>query len=214
MDRLEKVTACITRHLSNVGELLVFRHPTAGVQLPAGTVEIGETLEQAVLRETQEETGLESVHLLRKLSPVLTLDLAEQGQAALLRNTQLLDSLSHNASASSITLKRGCLLRIVAEHEGWKRVTYEEKDYAFHPPSVISSNKGWLQSTFLTRYAVRHFFHLTPTAQTAEGWEKFAEDRHLFSLYWVPLVPQPELVVGQNEWLSLVYEELLHLPTA
>ena len=52
-----KVVAYITRE----DELLVFRHrdfPEAGLQVPAGTVEEGETPDAAVLREVQEETGL------------------------------------------------------------------------------------------------------------------------------------------------------------
>ena len=54
---VKKVVAYITRG----DELLVFTHrdfPEAGVQVPAGTVEEGETLDAAVLREVQEETGL------------------------------------------------------------------------------------------------------------------------------------------------------------
>lgn len=54
---IQKVLAYITRR----DELLVFTHrdfPEAGVQVPAGTVEEGETLDAAVLREVHEETGL------------------------------------------------------------------------------------------------------------------------------------------------------------
>ncbi len=54
---VKKVVAYITRG----DELLVFTHrdfPEAGVQVPAGTVEDGETLDAAVLREVHEETGL------------------------------------------------------------------------------------------------------------------------------------------------------------
>ena len=54
---VKKVVAYITRG----DELLVFTHrdfPEAGVQVPAGTVEAGETLDAAVLREVHEETGL------------------------------------------------------------------------------------------------------------------------------------------------------------
>jgi 8-oxo-dGTP pyrophosphatase MutT (NUDIX family) len=42
-------------------KVLVFRHrdfPEAGLQVPAGTIRDGETPEEAVLREAQEETGL------------------------------------------------------------------------------------------------------------------------------------------------------------
>lgn len=56
-ETVKKVVAYITRE----DELLVFTHrdyPEAGVQVPAGTVEEGETLDAAVLREVHEETGL------------------------------------------------------------------------------------------------------------------------------------------------------------
>ena len=54
---IKKVIAYITRG----DELLVFTHrdyPEAGMQVPAGTVEAGETCDAAVLREVHEETGL------------------------------------------------------------------------------------------------------------------------------------------------------------
>ena len=57
VNTVKKVAAYITRG----DELLVFTHrdfPEAGVQVPAGTVEEGETLDAAVLREVHEETGL------------------------------------------------------------------------------------------------------------------------------------------------------------
>jgi ADP-ribose pyrophosphatase YjhB (NUDIX family) len=47
-------------------QLLVFRHPfapEAGLQVPAGTVEAGELLTEAVLREAAEETGLSALTL-------------------------------------------------------------------------------------------------------------------------------------------------------
>jgi 8-oxo-dGTP diphosphatase len=58
----EKVIAYITYG----DKLLVFshpRHPEAGIQVPAGTVEEGESLEEAVLREAREETGLDGLRI-------------------------------------------------------------------------------------------------------------------------------------------------------
>lgn len=46
--------------------LLVFEHPhapEAGIQVPAGTIEPGESPEAAVLREAHEETGLTALKL-------------------------------------------------------------------------------------------------------------------------------------------------------
>jgi 8-oxo-dGTP diphosphatase len=57
-----KAFAYITQH----NHLLVFRHlhfPEAGIQVPAGTVEEAERVEDAVLREAFEETGLTQLTL-------------------------------------------------------------------------------------------------------------------------------------------------------
>lgn len=38
--------------------MLAFRHPLAGLQIPKGTVQAGEPVESAVLRELEEESGV------------------------------------------------------------------------------------------------------------------------------------------------------------
>ena len=62
---LEKVishsSTKVFAYITSQDHLLVFSHPDfpeAGIQVPAGTVEPGETLPAAVLREAYEETGL------------------------------------------------------------------------------------------------------------------------------------------------------------
>jgi 8-oxo-dGTP diphosphatase len=59
---IRKVFAYITHR----NRLLVFRHtdfPQAGIQVPAGTVMADESLEAAVLREAEEETGLRDLKI-------------------------------------------------------------------------------------------------------------------------------------------------------
>lgn len=66
----KKVLAYIIRNHNGRDEILIHEHrdePEAGVQVPAGTVEIGESLETALYREIFEETGLKELELLRKL---------------------------------------------------------------------------------------------------------------------------------------------------
>ena len=43
--------------------MLLFKHPNAGIQIPAGTVEDDETPEEAALWEVSEETGLTTLSL-------------------------------------------------------------------------------------------------------------------------------------------------------
>lgn len=56
---IHKAVAAVIRDTDRASELLVFRHPVAGVQIPKGTVEGDETIEAATLRELKEESGLE-----------------------------------------------------------------------------------------------------------------------------------------------------------
>lgn len=69
----QKVLIYLLRPGIGAPEVLVFEHrdfPEAGVQVPAGTVDLGETVEAAASRELMEETGLsgEQAGLVRKLA--------------------------------------------------------------------------------------------------------------------------------------------------
>lgn len=69
-------------YITSGDRLLVFEHtdfPDAGVQVPAGTVEQGESPREAVLREAREETGLERLRLVRYLGE-RTFDLQNVGR--------------------------------------------------------------------------------------------------------------------------------------
>jgi 8-oxo-dGTP diphosphatase len=62
----ERVIVKVVANITKGERLLVFRHakfPEAGIQVPAGTVEPGESLEDAVFREVSEETGLGDLEL-------------------------------------------------------------------------------------------------------------------------------------------------------
>ena len=58
------VVSKVFAYITNQNRLLVFRHtdfPEAGIQVPAGTVKPNEELAIAVLRDAEEETGLQGL---------------------------------------------------------------------------------------------------------------------------------------------------------
>lgn len=56
--KVKKVVPVILRQHNSGLQILVFRHPLAGIQIVKGTVEPNESLEYAVLRELFEESGI------------------------------------------------------------------------------------------------------------------------------------------------------------
>lgn len=70
MRTIPKVMAYITCKRGGREQLLVFRHrdyPEAGIQVPAGSIEEGESIEAALWREVEEESGLTGLELVRKI---------------------------------------------------------------------------------------------------------------------------------------------------
>jgi len=81
----QKVYAYILRNNPAGRQLLVFDHvdyPEAGTQVPGGTVEPGEDLNNAVLREILEESGLKDLRFVQKLG-VVRRDMREYGMRAI-----------------------------------------------------------------------------------------------------------------------------------
>lgn len=58
---VQKVCPIVIRDIDRGRQILVFRHPSAGVQIVKGTVDPGEQLSDAALRELAEESGITSI---------------------------------------------------------------------------------------------------------------------------------------------------------
>ena len=57
---MNKACPVVLRHKNNKLELLVFEHPDAGNQLVKGGIKKGERLENACIRELEEESGIQA----------------------------------------------------------------------------------------------------------------------------------------------------------
>jgi 8-oxo-dGTP pyrophosphatase MutT (NUDIX family) len=210
---LGKATAFIIRRRDAQRELLVFAHPTAGVQVPAGTVEEGEAFENAALREAQEETGLECMHLVKELAQYSYS--LQNNRYAFLCATPLFRELALTSERIDIgygdgsIFRRGMIVSLERVEDNWSEIRHDEFDLNVDPPKLQFSVRGWVPSRCLSARQSRRFFLLTTAQETPASWDHLAEGHHLFHLYWVPLVPRPRLIPPQDEWLDLVYEQLL-----
>jgi 8-oxo-dGTP pyrophosphatase MutT (NUDIX family) len=206
---LEKVTAFVTRGDGPAHQLLVFRHPTAGIQVPAGTVEPNESPEAAGLREVTEETGLTDVRLIARLATFQHHMAADQ--RVFLCRAPVYAEPANIAPLVRIPCRRGIPVTVTDERSDYAHIVYEEFDLRSGEVVVTRRDTGWVPVDTLTTHVVGHLFHLRSTASTPERWTVLAEiDLGLtFELFWVPLSPRPALVEGQAAWLDRVYDHLL-----
>jgi 8-oxo-dGTP pyrophosphatase MutT (NUDIX family) len=145
---LHKVTAFVTR-LGADGrpDLLVMQHPTAGVQLPAGTVEEHEPVVEAAFRELAEETGLAAPRLVRHLGSE-TLP-PSFGARAMLRTTALRKGPSADAPVLDAAFPRAYWCRVLAEVGAFSEIVYEELDLNRAPPRVlVRGQDAWLDGYY------------------------------------------------------------------
>jgi 8-oxo-dGTP pyrophosphatase MutT (NUDIX family) len=204
---ITKVTSFVTRETepSGTSELLVFRHPDAGVQLPAGSVEPGEAFEAAALREVEEETGLMDARLVARLGTRVT----ELGSMKAFYEDAILRKGPSEEAEILDQVPRGWWCRIQGEQGEYSEICYEELNRYTDPQLVIVRFSGWVKSASLAHRMERGFFHIRATGATPDRWVKRAEDRFDFECFWLPLVPKPDIQSPQQEWIEEHYEALV-----
>lgn len=199
-----KVTVFATRGAPAERELLIFEHPTAGLQVPAGTVDPGEDFAAAALRELEEETGVRGdvAHLLY---------VEEQ---AIPRPNQLI------VAADLIAFEEpdeGAQRVAWAPWRGWGVVPVEQRgDFTLidverwqtYPERITLERIGWVRTSSLASRSERRFFHAPVSHDAAGGWIHRAEDMYDFACRWVPLNAVPQLLGYQQGWLDLCAPQL------
>jgi 8-oxo-dGTP pyrophosphatase MutT (NUDIX family) len=197
---LEKVTAFVTRSTPGGEELLMFEHPYAGFQIPAGTVEAGEAPEDAVLREAAEETGLLGFHLRAGLGS------EDWRLPEVLRFIAERTTVYGRPDPTSFDwsfLPRGTLVHVERAVPGFSQVTFQEWDRWPERNYLSMRITGWVPDGVLATVRRRHFFHLLHPGDTPAHWT-VPVDNHLFRLFWAPLDRLPRPTSPQDGWLSFL----------
>ncbi len=187
----------------------MFWHAGAGVQVPAGTVEDGESFEAAAVREAAEETGLTSLRLLTRLG-TRTYD-PPADRAFLVRQVALQTRPGREGPATSWSF-RNVGVQVVERSDDYVRVVYEEADLdeGADPAGLVYARfEGWVPADALAWRQEREFFHFHADGLTPEHWQQRENDQHDFHLSWVRLQPRPGLLAAQQEWLDAFHAELL-----
>ena len=199
---VRKVTAFVTRTGARGDELLLFRHPFAGVQIPAGTVDDGETVEEAAVREAEEETGIAGFRMRGYLGHR---DWAPGGNRRLIVDQTTVYARPDAGSFDWATLPRSALVHVERAGEGFTQVTYEEWDEEPDRNYITYQITGWVRDEMLARSLRRHFFHLTHEGDTPASWQ-VEIDYHTFTLFWAPMDALPRPIGPQAAWLDVLRE--------
>jgi 8-oxo-dGTP pyrophosphatase MutT (NUDIX family) len=207
LEFIPKVTAFITRPGPAGTEILLFRHPSAGIQIPAGTVEEGETLEQAVLREAAEETGLKNVRLVSRMGER---DELPYRFTHVIASATKVYARPDRTSFDWAALRRGIGVRLLRQQDGFAQVTYDEWDHIPECNYISYQITGWVPEESLALACRRTFFHLALVGAAPDEWDQFS-DNHRFHLFWAPWDALPEIVTPQAEWVALVKNQFKYL---
>ena len=202
MDRLlEKVTTFITRQNEKTTELLLLKHPSAGLQIPGGTVEPGEEPLAAALREAQEETGLRDFTSYRQIG--LQEERLPDATLAVIEATKVY-SRPRDSSFDWAHFRRGNhVVKSGLSEQGFTQVSYIENDQFESPNHITYQITGWVPDRCLAGKTRRHFYHLVVSTSPGGTWCKFS-DNNEFELLWAPISDLPRIVHPQDKWLGYV----------
>ena len=195
---VHKVTCFVTRKAAHSTDLLLFNHPHVGVQIPAGTVNPGENIEAAARREAAEETGLNSLILVRKIAEAD--DPPPDGFLVTAQPT-VVYSRPDLHSMDWAHFRTGLPVEVLRHAEGFTQVRYVEDDRYIDPQYTSYNITGWVPDEVLTNRRMRHFFLFRASGRLPDRWE-VPVDYTTFELFWAPLDNLPLIVSPQDGWLK------------
>ena len=188
---IEKVTAYVTRRsVSGEPNLLVFQTHDRSIQVPAGSVEPGEQISAAAIREATEETGLTRIGLVRFLGSISVKlnDGTMLYKDSILRGTKGTDRVWRRSQWVNVTRRIGSYSEIV----------------------VDNTDRGWVPTDSLADRMDRFFYHFEITQPTQERWTVQEKGKRPYECYWVSLLQVPTLDHEPRAWENEFYSLLLN----
>jgi 8-oxo-dGTP pyrophosphatase MutT (NUDIX family) len=202
MGELWKVTSFVVRGAGRAREVLLLRHPFAGVQFPAATVEAGEAPETAALREAAEETGLTGFGPARAAGETVEELAAPQWLVAAPAPVSFRPDGSRPDWAD-IVIRPGLTVREERAAGGFVQVTLEEADQVPETRYMTFRLTGWVPAAALTRVRRRFFFVLPFEGETPAEWDH-TDEGHRWTLFWAPVATLPPIIPPQDQWAAFL----------
>lgn len=200
---IEKVTIFATRQSKKKREILILSHPSAGFQIVAGTVEVGEYHAKAALRELQEESGIVDVDI-----STLKLFHKEENELAngmVVALEQFTIPFSSGESSEKKIVKRGHKLEIVSEDTDTSILQLRQFQHHDDIEGTIVA-KGDVSNSKFSKIMPRYFYSVYCNCEEDE-WKYFA-DGHEFSFFWKPIDEEISVHPLQQHWVSYYLSEL------
>lgn len=196
---LQKVTAFITRASGADIDLLLLRHPFAGIQFPAGTVEDGELPVDAAIREAGEETGLTRLSVIAHIG---VLDEKWESNRRVVQLPTRVYARPDETSSGWAHFRPGLYVTELRSSGDWVQVEYLEWDQIGKPRYCTYCLRGWVPRNTVADRLRRHLYHLDAShLSTPNEWTAMT-DGHTFTLFWAPLRALPPVVGSQSYWLE------------
>lgn len=187
-----KVTVFVTRARPDGSiQLLLLRH--VGIQLPAGTMEPGETPLVAARREAVEETGIGALQLVAELGAAADDYGPDHGVMSV---TSTVHTRPWATSPTSASVRNGLRVRLLREADDWLQIEYRE-DIEGESFYIV---RGWVPAHTVTQEQMRHYFHFEAPGGTPDRWV-VQDEGHEYVAAWYPLDALPTIVAPQVAWL-------------
>lgn len=196
---LKKVTVFVIREKNGKKQVLLFQHPSAGIQIPAGTVEVGENTLEAAIREMKEETGITTFD---KIECVGKENTRLEKNYAMIFTRPIAYSRPDKDSFDWCTFRRGIKVTVNRKSEnGFTLVSYKEFDDFYNPTYITYEVTGWVTDDSLAYNMSRDFYMVSTSSCMEDSWEKFT-DNHTFRLFWADIDNLPMIVTPQDQWIK------------